>query len=48
MGASISFDDELFWDQGKFVFLDRPDVQSLFTEQEQQLLNSSIVYDIGF
>jgi hypothetical protein len=48
MGASISFDDELFWDQGKFVFLDRPDVQSLFTEKEQLLLNSSIVYDIGF
>lgn len=45
--ASISFDDELFWDKGKFVFLDRPEVQSLLDSQERELLNSSVIRDIG-
>ena len=45
--ASISFDDELFWDKGKFVYLDRPEVQALLDSQERELLNSSTVRDIG-
>ena len=45
--ASISFDDELFWDKGKFVFLDKPEVQALFSDAEKQQLNSSVVLDIG-
>lgn len=45
--AGISFDDELFWDKGKFVFLDRPEVQSLLDSQERELLNSSVIRDIG-
>ena len=45
--ASISFDDCLFWDKGKFVFLDRPEVQSLFSDQHGKVLNSSTLMSIG-
>jgi len=45
--ASISFDDELFWDKGKFVFLDSPEVQALLDSGERELLNSSTIRDIG-
>ena len=45
--TSISFDDELFWDKGKFVYLDRPEVQALLDDQERELLNSSVIRDIG-
>jgi hypothetical protein len=27
--ATIAFDDEVFWDSGRFVFLDRPDMRDL-------------------
>jgi hypothetical protein len=27
--ATIAFDDEVFWDAGRFVFLDRPDMRDL-------------------
>ena len=45
--ASIYFDDRLYWDNGKFVWLDRPEVQALFSDSEKQLLNSSILKNIG-
>lgn len=45
--ASISFDDELFWDRGRFVFLDRPEVQSIFNDQDGEVLNSSTLMNIG-
>jgi hypothetical protein len=45
--ATISFDDELFWDSGKFVYLDRPEVQALLDNRERELLNSSTIRDIG-
>jgi hypothetical protein len=45
--ASISFDDQLFWDKGKFVFLDQPEVQAILDNRERKLLNSLIVKDIG-
>jgi hypothetical protein len=45
--ASISFDDCLIWDKGRFVFLDRPEVQALFNESERAMFNSSLVLDIG-
>ena len=45
--ASISFDDELFWDKGKFVFLDRPEVQALLEREEREMFNSSTIRDIG-
>jgi hypothetical protein len=47
MDASILFDDIAFWDRGKFVYLDRPEIQALLDPQERQLLNSSVVGDIG-
>ena len=44
--ASISFDGKLFWDNGKFVFLDRPEVQSLFKD-DNELVNSATIMSIG-
>jgi hypothetical protein len=43
--ASISFDSELFWDKGKFVFLDKPEVQALFNERGN--IDSSTIRSIG-
>lgn len=45
--ASISFDDRLFWDEGRFVFLDEAEVQSLFDDQQTDALNSSTIMSIG-
>ncbi len=45
--ASISFDEGLFWDNGKFVFLDWAEVQSLFDDQHGEVLNSSTLMSIG-
>ncbi len=47
MDATIRIDDELFWHDGRFVFLDRPDVKSLFTPEERQVMNSHYRLDIG-
>ena len=38
--AIIRFDEELSWHEGRFVFLDRPDVNSLFSPEKCQILNS--------
>jgi hypothetical protein len=43
--ASISFDGKLLWDEGRFVFLDRPEVQALFSEGDN--FDSSAVMSIG-
>ena len=47
MDATIRFDDEFFWQNGRFVFLDHPEVKSLFTPEERQILNSQFRLDIG-
>ncbi len=47
MDATIWFDDKLFWLDGRFVFLERPDVQSMLTPEEQSTLNSRFHLDIG-
>jgi hypothetical protein len=47
MDASICFDDNPFWDQGRFVYLDHPEIQALLEPDHRQLLNSSIVCNIG-
>jgi hypothetical protein len=47
MDASIYFDDEMFWNKGKFVFLDRPEVQALLNSAEKEMLNSEFILDIG-
>ena len=45
--ASIAFDGELFWDRGKFTYLDSPEVQALLNDTERKLLNSAVLEDIG-
>lgn len=47
MDLSIAFEDQLIWDKGRFVFLDRPDIQAMMTPQQRVLLNSSVRHDIG-
>ena len=45
--ASVSFDDELYWQDGRFVFLDRPEIQALLSPAERNVLNSNFRLDIG-
>jgi hypothetical protein len=47
MDASITFDDETLWDQGRFVYLDTPEVQGLLDDASRARFNSSVVLDIG-
>ena len=46
--ATIRFDDELLWHHGRFVFLDTPEIQSLFTPEERRIIHSQYRLDIGF
>ncbi len=45
--ATIRFDEELFWHNGRFVFLDRPEIKALFNSEERKILNSQYRLDIG-
>ena len=45
--ASIAFDDEWIWKDGRFVFLDRPDIRDMLDKLGQSHLTSDILYDIG-
>jgi hypothetical protein len=45
--ASIAFDGEPFWDHGKFVYLDSSEILALLSHEEHELMNSSILRDIG-
>lgn len=47
MDATITFDGEVLWDEGRFVFLDRPDVQSMMNDSQRALLNASVRHSIG-
>lgn len=47
MDLTISLDDETVWDRGRFVFLDRSDIQEMMTPLERGLLNSSVQHSIG-
>ena len=47
MDATITFDNQILWDEGRFVFLDRPEVQALMNPEQQALLNSSVLNSIG-
>ncbi len=47
MDMTISFDDEIVWDKGRFVFLDRPEIQDLMDAPQRKLLNSSVLHSIG-
>lgn len=45
--ASITFDGDIFWDNGKFTFLDSAEVRALLSDTEREVYNSSIFRDIG-
>ncbi|MFS4583651.1 hypothetical protein [Phaeobacter sp. C3_T13_0] len=45
--ASIAFDDEWIWKDGRFVFLDREDIRDMLDKAGQGHLTSDIRYDIG-
>ncbi|WP_120499118.1 hypothetical protein [Roseovarius sp. EL26] len=45
--ASISFDDEWIWKDGRFVFLDRPDMREMLDANGQKNLTSDVRLDIG-
>ena len=45
--ATIAFDDELFWDQGRFVFLDRPEIQALLDDYPDAVNAYEMRWDIG-
>lgn len=45
--ASISFDNETIWDNGRFIYLDSDEIRALLSDSERELLNSSIRLDIG-
>lgn len=45
--ASILFDEKAFWDRGRFVYLDRPEIQALLDNEGRKQLNSSVLRDIG-
>lgn len=45
--ASIAFDDEWVWKEGRFVFLDRTDIREMLDRMGQSHLTSEIWHDIG-
>lgn len=45
--ASIGFDDEWLWRDGRFVFLNRPDVRELLDRSGQTHVTSDVCLDIG-
>ena len=47
MDATIAFDDQVLWDEGRFVFLDRPEIQSMMDIDQRALLNSAVRHSIG-
>lgn len=47
MDATIEFDGEPIWQDGRFLFLDKPEVRSLLTPPERAVLNSRYRLDIG-
>lgn len=47
MDLTIAFDGEPIWDHGRFIFLDRPEIQALMTDDQKALLNSQVLHDIG-
>ena len=45
--ASICFDDETLWDNGRFNYLDSDEVRALLSLTEREQLNASVRLDIG-
>lgn len=47
MDMTIAFDGETIWDNGRFVFLDRPEIQAIVGAEQREFLNSAVLHDIG-
>ncbi len=47
MDATIKIDDEVFWENGRFLFLEQPEVSALFTPEERIVLNARYQLEIG-
>ena len=47
MDLTIAFDDQVLWDEGRFVFLDKPEIQAMMAPEQRALLNSSVRHEIG-
>lgn len=47
MDLTIAFDGDVLWDRGRFIFLDRPEIQAMMGPRERAVLNSSVLNDIG-
>ena len=47
MDATIWFDDNMFWDRGRFVFLDSAQVKSVFSSDEREVMNGQYHLNIG-
>ena len=47
MDMTIAFDGETVWDKGRFVFLDRPEIQAMMDTEQREVLNSGVRHDIG-
>lgn len=47
MDLTIAFDGEKLWDEGRFVFLDRPEIRDMMDDTQRALLNSAVLNDIG-
>ena len=47
MDATISFDGESYWENGHFVFLERPEVQDALPPGDRTYLNAGANQDIG-
>ena len=45
--ASIYFDNKAYWDRGRFVFLDQPEIQTLLGQSEFRAPDSSTRLSIG-
>ena len=45
--ATITFDDEVFWNKGRLAFLDRPDLQALLKEYPSAPNAYDMRWDIG-
>ena len=45
--TTIAFDDEVYWDVGRFAFLDRPEMQALLDEFDGPFDNYEMRWDVG-
>ncbi|WP_264214448.1 hypothetical protein [Leisingera thetidis] len=47
MDLTIAFDDQVVWERGRMIFLDRPEIQAMLPADQRRFLNASVLRDIG-